>query len=169
MTLRSAVLALCLMFLPMLVFAQDAEVKKEATPVEDNGEKITEGVRSTLNAYITAFQAKDLDGVMAVFSDAPNTVMMGTGPGEIWLGKEDIRMAHQAFFADFKKESSEQTLVSVGANDDVAWLTGYIVVTQEDQGSTTTFQINLSLVLERFESTWYITTMHFSNLTEQIK
>lgn len=165
MTWRSAVLALCLMFLPVLVFAQGSEVKKEATPMEDNVGDIAEGIHSTFNSYLKAFQEKNIDGVMAVFSDVPNTVMMGTGPDEIWLGKEDIRRAHQAFFADFIKESFKQTLVSMGVNDNAAWLTGYIVVTQQNQKSTNTFQINLSLVLERVEGKWYLVTMHFSNLT----
>jgi hypothetical protein len=73
-----------------------------------------------MQSYIKAYQAKDIDGVMAVFADAPNTVMMGTGPDEIWLGKDDIRTAHHAFFANFKQESSENTVVSVGANGGVA-------------------------------------------------
>lgn len=162
---RAAVVALCLMFLPILAFAQGSEVKNETTAVEDNGGKTAEGVRSTLRSYLTAFQAKDIEGVMAVFADAPNTVMLGTGPDEIWLGKEDIRTAHQAFFTDFVKESSERTLVSLGANGDMAWLTGYLVETYQDEKNTNTFQVNLSMVLERVEGSWYVTAMHFSKLT----
>jgi uncharacterized protein (TIGR02246 family) len=162
---RVAMLALCLMFLPMLAFAQDSEVKNEATTLEEDGGETLAGVRAILQDYVTAFQAKDIDGLMAVFADAPNTVMMGTGPDEIWLGKDDIQMAHYAFFAGFEKESSERTLVSVGADGDVAWLTGYIVVTQKGVNNKDTFQVNLSMVLKQIEETWYITAMHFSNLT----
>jgi uncharacterized protein (TIGR02246 family) len=162
---RAAMLALCLMFLPMLAYAQDSEVKKEATSLEEEGGDALAGVRSILQGYITAFQAKDIDGVMAVFANAPNTVMMGTGPDEIWLGKDDIRMAHLAFFTGFEKESSERTLVSVGADGDVAWLTGYIVATQKGINNKNTFQVNLSMVLEQIEDNWYISAMHFSNLT----
>lgn len=159
MARKAAVLAICLMFLPMLAFAQDSEVKKE------DGGQIYEAVFSTFKGYITAFQAKDIDRVMSVFSDDPNTVMMGTGPEEIWVGKNDIRMAHKAFLADFEKVSTERTLVSVNANGEVAWLTGYIVETQHYANTTETFQVNLSVVLEKDEGTWYITLMHFSNLT----
>lgn len=165
MARRVAVLALFLMFLPMFVFAQQNEVKKEANTQEKDGGETAAGVRSAMQRYINAFQAKDIDGVMAVFADAPNTVMMGTGPDEIWLGKDDIRTAHYAFFANFKQESSENTLVSVGANGAVAWLTGYVMVTDQNAEATTTYQVNLSMVLERAEETWYITAMHFSNLT----
>jgi len=165
MARRAAVLALFLMFLPMFAFAQQAEVKKEATTLENDGGETAEGVRSAMQSYIKAFQAKDIDGVMAVFADAPNTVMMGTGPDEIWLGKDDIRTAHNAFFTNFEKQTSENTLVSVGANGGAAWLTGYIVVTKQNAEGPETYQLNLSMVLERAEDTWYITAMHFSNLT----
>ncbi|MGW8193940.1 MAG: SgcJ/EcaC family oxidoreductase [Desulforhopalus sp.] len=167
MAYRSTVLALCLFILPMFACAQQSavEVKSEATVQEDNGGETLEGVRSTLQNYLKAFQAKDIEGVMAVFADAPNTVLMGTGPDEIWLGKDNIRMAHHAFFGNFEKESSERTLVSVGANGDAAWLTGYITVTEQNKEAADTYQINLSIVLERVENTWYITAMHFSNLT----
>lgn len=165
MARRVAVLALCLMFLPMLVLAQDSEVKKEATTFEEDGGNTLAGVRSTLKNYFTAFHAKDIDGVMAVFANAPNTVMMGTGPDEVWLGKDDIRMAHHAFFAGFEKETSERTLVSVGADGDVAWLTCFLVASQKGNNNKNTFQVNLSMVFREIEATWYITAMHFSNLT----
>ena len=166
MARRTTLLALFLIFLPMLAFVQGSEVKKEATALEEDGGETLEGIRSALQGYITAFQAEDIDGVMAHFADAPNTVMMGTGPDEIWLGKEDIRTAHHAFFADFEKEDSERTLVSVGADGNTAWFAGYILVTQQRKNNTTdTFQVNLSMVFERLDDKWYITTMHFSNLT----
>ncbi len=165
MARRVVVLALCLMFLPMLVLAQDSEAKKEAITFEEDGGNTLAGVRSTLKSYFTAFQAKDIDGVMAVFANAPNTVMMGTGPDEVWLGKDDIRMAHNAFFAGFVKETSERTLVSVGADGDVAWLTCFLVASQKGDNNKNTFQVNVSMVFREIESTWYITAMHFSNLT----
>jgi uncharacterized protein (TIGR02246 family) len=164
MALRAAVLVFCLIILPNLTFAQESEVKQVSTNEEGGGET-AEGIRSTLQSYLKAFQEKDIDGVMAVFADKPYTVMMGTGPGEIWQGKANIKMAHHAFFTDFVKESSERTLVSIGANGDAAWLTGYIVVTQQHQDGPETFQINLSMVLERIDNVWYMTTIHFSNLT----
>ena len=163
---RAAMLALCLMFLPMLAYAQDSEVKKEATSLEEEGGDALAGVRSILQGYITAFQAKDIDGVMAVFADAPNTVMMGTGPDEIWLGKEAIRFAHLAFMDTPEKEASkERTLVSAGASDNMAWAMGFIDVTQNLKDGENNFQVNLSMVLEKIEDQWLICSMHFSNMT----
>ena len=58
MARRAAVLALFLMFLPMFAFAQQAEVKKEATTLENDGGETAAGVRSAMQNYIQAFQEK---------------------------------------------------------------------------------------------------------------
>ena len=69
MARRTTLLALFLIFLPMLAFVQGSEVKKEATALEEDGGETLEGIRSALQGYITAFQADDIDGVMAHCGD----------------------------------------------------------------------------------------------------
>ena len=138
---------------------------KAEVPPEEAGGQTAEEIRALFESYIAAFEAKDIDRVMAAFADAPNTVMMGTGPDEIWLGKENIRAAHMALMASAKMEASERTLVSMGAHDNVEWASGFILVTQKLEGRDNSYQINLSMVFERTEGKWYITAMHFSNLT----
>lgn len=164
MALKKVLLVLCLMLMPMLVYAQGPEVKEQVALKEDSG-KTREGVLATLRNYIRSFEAKDIDGVMAAFADSPDTVLMGTGPDEVWIGKDDIRTAHNAFMDNFEEESSEQTIISVGADGRVAWLTGYSLVKRMESASSSTFQVNISMVLEQIENTWYIKAMHFSILT----
>jgi uncharacterized protein (TIGR02246 family) len=161
---KAVLLVLCFMFLPMPVFAQGADVKEEAMLIELGGET-REGVLTTLKSYIKAYESKDMEGVMAAFADSPNTVMMGTGPDEVWVGKDDIRRAHNAFMANSDQETSEQEIISVGAGEGFAWLTGAIAVTRKSGEDRETFQLNLSMVLEQDENTWYIKAMHFSKLT----
>jgi uncharacterized protein (TIGR02246 family) len=165
MARSASFLLIFFMFLPMLACTQNSAINADVTAPKEDGGKTYEAVFSAFKGYIKAFQEKDIDGVMSVFSEDPNTVMMGTGPDEIWVGKEDIRMAHEAFLADFEKTSTEQTLVSVAANGKVAWMTGYIEETKQNTDTTDTAHINLSLVFEQEGDTWYITVMHFSNLT----
>ncbi len=145
---------------------QTATAQAEVPP-EEAGGQMGEEIRALFQGYIEAFEAKDIDGVMTAFADAPNTVLMGTGPDEIWLGKENIRTAHMAFMASSKKEASERTLVSMGAHDNVAWASGFIMVTQELEDGVSSHQLNLSVVFERTEGEWTISAMHFSNLVGQ--
>src|SRR5215467_3826017 len=58
-----------------------------------------EPIRALLQAYDTAFTNQDLNGVMATMSD--KAALMGSGPGEIWSGPDEIKAAHQKLFEGF--------------------------------------------------------------------
>src|SRR5215475_9638882 len=56
-------------------------------------------IRDLLKAYDTAFTNHDLNGVMATLSDKAS--IMGSGPGEIWSGTDELKAAHQKLFEGF--------------------------------------------------------------------
>jgi uncharacterized protein (TIGR02246 family) len=123
-----------------------------------------EDIAAVLAAYTKAFEAKDIDDVMACFADSDQAVVMGTGTGEIWIGKESIRSAHMAFMASAEKERSTSTLCGSGVEGGTAWLAGYLELVQTLETGQFTTQLNLSMVLTRQEGEWRIICMHFSNL-----
>lgn len=121
-------------------------------------------IGAVLKAYVDAFQAKDLEAAMKIFADDPKTIMMGTGEGETWVGKESIRAAHNAFFASIKKETTESKLLSSKHYGDTAWLAGFLVAKQANDAGEHSFQLNISLVMEKKDGEWRIVCMHFSRL-----
>jgi SnoaL-like domain len=56
-------------------------------------------IRDLLDAHDAAFANHDLDGVMACLSE--KATIMGTSPGEIWSGPDEIKEAHQHLFEGF--------------------------------------------------------------------
>ena len=58
-------------------------------------------IRALLRAHDEAFTNHDLNGVMACLTE--NAAIMGTGPGEIWSGPAEIKMAYEHFFQGFDK------------------------------------------------------------------
>jgi hypothetical protein len=62
-------------------------------------------VVALLQKHDEAMNEKNLDAVMALFAPGDKTVMIGTGPGERWVGKEEIRTAYVEFFKDYDKGS----------------------------------------------------------------
>ena len=54
-------------------------------------------LRTLLAAYDGAFTNQDIDGVMATLSE--KAAIMGTGPGEIWSGPDEIKAAFEAMDA----------------------------------------------------------------------
>src|SRR5260370_22911917 len=58
-----------------------------------------EEISALLDTYDEAFANHDLDGIIACLSE--KAAIMGTGPGEIWSGPDEIKAAHQRFFEGF--------------------------------------------------------------------
>src|SRR5215510_8790732 len=76
---------------PSIASAQKPEAEAQSPELEP--------IRALLQAYDTAFTNQDLNAVMATMSD--KAAIMGSGPGEIWSGPDEIKAAHQHFFERF--------------------------------------------------------------------
>lgn len=132
---------------------------KESLPPEEAE------VRAAMEAYGKAIASKDLDACMALFDPNPETVMMGTGPGERWLGVDEIREAHANFFASFDSESSRTTWSQVQIQGNVAWGASMREVVNYHKNRKNEFFLNISAVLVKRDGKWRVSMFHFSNLT----
>jgi uncharacterized protein (TIGR02246 family) len=123
-----------------------------------------EPIRTLLEAYDKAFTNHDLDGVMACMSQ--NGAVMGTGPGEIWSGPDEIKAAHQHLFEGFDlgKQQFEYEFNVGGVNSETAWMLTSGNVTGTKDGEDFTFPVNVSLTVVKDSGKWLIAAMHFSIL-----
>lgn len=124
-----------------------------------------DALKRLLDAHDQAFSAHDRKGVLALF--APNATVLGTGPGEIWGGPEEIGVAYDHFFMGFDagKQKVEALWRDAHVLGDMAWLLAVTKVSMTKGAATIEAGINLSLVFEKIAGTWLIRTLHFSNLT----
>lgn len=122
-------------------------------------------LRNLLAAYDRAFTNQDLDGVMAILSE--KAAIMGTGPGEIWSGPEEIKAAYRHFFEGFDVgEQSFDYEFSIGqVAADSGWLLTSGNVTGTKEGKEFTFPVNISLAATKDGGKWQIAAMHYSILT----
>src|SRR6478752_1055577 len=60
-----------------------------------------DAIRALLKAHDDAMTNHDLKGVMATLADKAS--IMGSGPGEMWVGPEEIKDAYEHFFQGFDK------------------------------------------------------------------
>src|SRR6186713_3126218 len=60
-----------------------------------------DAIRALLKAHDDAMTSHDLKGVMATLSDKAS--IMGSGPGEMWVGPEEIKDAYEHFFQGYDK------------------------------------------------------------------
>jgi uncharacterized protein (TIGR02246 family) len=122
-------------------------------------------IRALLKAHDDAMTNHDLTGVMKCLTD--NAAIMGTGPGEFWVGPEEIKTAYEHFFETFDKgEQDFQYQFRVGGvGADMGWLMTSGNVTAKKDGKEFTFPMNISLTVAKKSDDWRIAAMHFSTLT----
>jgi len=153
--IRSVILALVLMLIaaPCLAQTIDSQVRDE--------------IRETLKKHDKALNEQDMAGVMATYAPGENTVLLGTGPGERWVGAAEIESAYTEFFKDYDPNTVDIncTWSSAGAKGEVAWLVAMCQITDFLKNQQREFALNISAVLEKLEGQWRFRMFHFSNLT----
>jgi uncharacterized protein (TIGR02246 family) len=113
--------------------------------------------------YRQAFEQKDVDEVMAMY--AADAVLMGTGPGERFVGAEEIRAAHLELFKSFDKEESTLTWHQAGTQGDVVWIAGMTHINGYIKNNKKEFALNWTMVLIKEEGTWKFVQRHISNIS----
>ena len=136
----------------------DAQASQAADPE-------LEQIRALLRAHDEAFTNHDLNGIMACLTE--KTAIMGTGPGEIWSGPDEIKTAYEHFFQGFDKgqQKFEYQFRIGGLTPEMGWLMAAGNVTGKKEGKEFAFPLNLSLTVAKKEGKWLIAAMHFSTLT----
>ena len=142
---------------PSVASAQKPEAEAENPELEP--------IRALLKAYDTAFTNHDLNGVMATLSE--KAAIMGSGPGEIWSGADEIKAAHQHLFEGFDaKQQGFDYEFNIGqVTGDTAWMLTSGNVTGTKDGKEFEFPVNISLTATKQGGKWLIAAMHFSTLT----
>ncbi|MBV9107288.1 MAG: nuclear transport factor 2 family protein [Verrucomicrobia bacterium] len=136
----------------------DAETSEGTNPDLDQ-------IRALLRAHDEAFTNQDLGGIMACLTE--KAAIMGTGPGEIWSGSDEIKVAYQHFFEGFDKgEQKFQYQFRIGGvTSEMGWMLTSGNVLGKKDGKDFAFPLNLSMTVAKKDAKWLIAAMHFSTLT----
>ncbi len=124
-----------------------------------------DSVRALLKAHDDAMTNHDLEGVVATLSE--KAAIMGTGPGEMWVGPAEIKDAYEHFFQGFDKgeQEFEYKFKIGGLGADMGWLMASGNIKGKKGGKAFLFPINVSLTVVKAGGEWKIASMHFSTLT----
>jgi len=125
-----------------------------------------DSVKSLWEEQHKALDAHDIDGVLATYVDSDDVMLMGTGPGEQWVGKAEITDAYKHFMEGFDAHTMEVKCGDgVGTTrGDVAWFTGVCSFTDKKADQSRNFVANISAVVVKDGNAWRFHTMHFSQL-----
>ena len=121
-------------------------------------------ISDLLNRHDAAMTNHDIDGVLACLSDS--AAIMGSGPGEMWKGNEEIKTAYKHFLEVFDKgQQSFEYLYSVhGLTPDMGWWMTSGNVKAKKDGKDLAYPLNISLTVAKDGGDWKIAAMHFSTL-----
>lgn len=120
-----------------------------------------------LQTHDNALNQHDLDGIMSVFAPNANIVVLGTGPGERWSGKDEIRGAYTEIIKDFDKGTATHDCYWKTGEilGETAWVASMCKFADSKDGKKREYELNVSGVLRRIGGKWYFQSLHFSNLT----
>ena len=133
---------------------------------KEGGSNIMVEVKAVVEQHNKAFNAQDLKGVMTTYASDPNTVLMGTGPGEAYAGDEAIGGAYDQIFTRFDANtlSFKYDWICAGSMGNVAWF----AVTMTFEGTVNKEKkeraFNMSGTLRKEKGKWRFVSMHFSRL-----
>jgi len=125
-----------------------------------------EAVKALWQEQHKALDAHDIAGVMGTFADSDDIMLMGTGPGEHWVGKEEIKDAYAHFMKNFDPNTKEvECGEGAGTSEDsVAWLTAVCDFKDKKGDESRHYILNISAVLVKQGDAWRFHTMHYSQL-----
>jgi ketosteroid isomerase-like protein len=123
-------------------------------------------IADMLKKHDDAMNRQDLDGVMALYSSNPKTVMIGTGPGEKFQGEAEIRSAYGEMFKDYDKGTLNHSCYwkDGRGSGDVVWGAFMCKFSDSKSGKNREYELNVTAVAEKQADKWQFVMVHYSNL-----
>jgi ketosteroid isomerase-like protein len=158
--------------------SQQADTKANTnTPANSNAAtanstadpKVVEEVKEMLARHDKALNDKNIDAVMATFSNDPKTVVLGTGQGERFVGQQAIKEAYMEIFKDYDAGTLETNCdwKTGGADEDgkMAWLAATCQAKDAMKGVKREYGLNVSAAVVKQDGGWRFVMLHMSNAT----
>ncbi len=167
LALAGLILYACQAQQPDTKAASNTNASSNATAANKVDPKVVEDVKAMLAKHDKALNDKNIDAVMATFSTGDNTVVLGTGQGERFVGQPAIKEAYTEIFKDY----DAGTLVSncdwktggADAAGTTAWLAATCQMQDSLKGQKRDYVLNVSGAVEKQGNEWRFVMLHMSN------
>lgn len=128
--------------------------------------KVNADVKALVEQHNKAFSAHDIKGVMEMYASRPDVVLMGTGPGEVYVGDEAIGGAYDQFFNRFDANTLtfKYDWGPAASRGNFAWFAVSTTIEGTLKNEKKERVLNMSGTLEKVKGKWRIVSMHFSRL-----
>lgn len=120
-------------------------------------------ILDTLEEYATAYCAKDVDALMAVFDDADDISVIGTGADEICDNRDSIRNLFERNFRDATATSFQWHWSRVTRRRDSAVVAATLTINLEIEGEQQSVPVRWTIGLFKRPEGWKWTHRHASS------
>ena len=140
---------------------------KPATAAAAESKAAADEIRTLLQQHDKALGEKNIDNLMATFSTDPNTVVLGTGTEEKWVGPAEIKTAYSEMFKDYDQGTMQCSCDwHTGGADEgrtMAWLAATCPCKDSMGGKTREYKLNVTATVEKQNGQWRFVSLHMSN------
>ncbi len=123
----------------------------------------TEELLATLQTYAQAYCAKDVDSLMALFSDDRHVSVIGTGQDELCAGREQVRELFERNFADATATRFEFGWTDVIVTGSAGVIAATLVIHLDVQGQRVRVPLRWTVVAVRSDDGWEWLHRHASS------
>ena len=140
-----------------------------AAPASVTDAQVIEEVREVLQKHDKALNDKNLDALLATFSNDPKTVVLGTGEGERYVGPQAIKEAYTEILKDYDPGTLKTDCEWKTGGVDPAGTTAWVAATCKAEDSLKNIKrdyvLNVSGALKKEGDGWRFVMLHMSNFT----
>jgi uncharacterized protein (TIGR02246 family) len=126
-----------------------------------------EEARALLTAHDKALNDKNMDALLATFSADPDTVVLGTGTEERWVGAENIKAAYTEMFKDYDagtlNANCDWKTGGIDNDGTMAWVAASCTCKDSLKGKAREYKLNVSATAEKQDGKWKFVALHMSN------
>lgn len=115
-----------------------------------------------LENYAQAYKDKDLEGIMRLFVEDDDLVVIGTGYDEWVNGKSELRSGFERDMGQADSVNVKFRNILISAAGNVTWLSGHMNMEAIVEGQEIFLPGRLSAVLEKRNNKWLFTHLHYS-------
>ena len=123
---------------------------------------IASAVKLVLQNVSRGFTGQDTEGLLSLFGDDKDTMLIGSGVDEKRIGKSQIRAQLERDWAQADVISAQFKVSGVSARANVAWTFGGLIIKAKAKGRLIKMCGRFTMVLEKKKSRWVIMQSHFS-------
>jgi hypothetical protein len=140
---------------------------KPATDASATATAAADEIRTLLQQHDKALSEKNIDNLLATFSSQPNTVVLGTGSEEKWVGQSEIKAAYTEMFKDYDPGTMDCSCDwRTGGADEgktMAWMAAICPCKDSLKGKTREYKLNVTATVEKQNGAWKFVSLHMSN------